>query len=152
MSKLMTTCGCPNVFRKPSCMLKTCGVHFDGNVMFFEFQVLSGLRYRVSICGLEESPKELSMANISVQENGGPYKASIPPNQATNPEADDLLVYEIKGEYTCYDVNCTCVSSSLPHTSMLIPPQMSNQEKKCMEPERNTEYFMASGLCSGWAL
>lgn len=32
------------------------------------------------------------------EENGGPYKASIPLNQATNPEADVLLAYEMNGE------------------------------------------------------
>nr|KJB11668.1 hypothetical protein B456_001G270800 [Gossypium raimondii] len=31
-------------------------------------------------------------------ENGGPYKASIPLSQATNPEADVLLAYEMNGE------------------------------------------------------
>ncbi|KAE8706672.1 Sulfite oxidase [Hibiscus syriacus] len=32
------------------------------------------------------------------EENGGPYKASIPLTTATNPEADVLLAYEINGE------------------------------------------------------
>ncbi|OVA17511.1 Oxidoreductase [Macleaya cordata] len=32
------------------------------------------------------------------EENGGPYKASIPLNQASNPEADVLLAYEMNGE------------------------------------------------------
>ncbi|XP_074563034.1 sulfite oxidase [Curcuma longa] len=32
------------------------------------------------------------------EENGGPYKASIPLRQATNPEADVLLAYEMNGE------------------------------------------------------
>ncbi|XP_059669974.1 sulfite oxidase [Cornus florida] len=32
------------------------------------------------------------------EENGGPYKASIPLCQATNPEADVLLAYEMNGE------------------------------------------------------
>ncbi|CAK9143310.1 unnamed protein product [Ilex paraguariensis] len=31
------------------------------------------------------------------EENGGPYKASIPLSQATNPEADVLLAYEMNG-------------------------------------------------------
>lgn len=34
------------------------------------------------------------------EENGGPYKASIPLSQATNPEADVLLAYEMNGEVT----------------------------------------------------
>ncbi|KAK4477316.1 hypothetical protein RD792_016533 [Penstemon davidsonii] len=33
------------------------------------------------------------------EENGGPYKASIPLCQATNPEADVLLAYEMNGEH-----------------------------------------------------
>ncbi|KAI8568445.1 hypothetical protein RHMOL_Rhmol02G0200000 [Rhododendron molle] len=32
------------------------------------------------------------------EENGGPYKASIPLSQATNPLADVLLAYEMNGE------------------------------------------------------
>ncbi|XP_011098883.1 sulfite oxidase-like isoform X3 [Sesamum indicum] len=32
------------------------------------------------------------------EENGGPYKASIPLSQAANPEADVLLAYEMNGE------------------------------------------------------
>lgn len=32
------------------------------------------------------------------EENGGPYKASIPLSQATTPEADVLLAYEMNGE------------------------------------------------------
>lgn len=32
------------------------------------------------------------------EENGGPYKASIPLSQATNPEADVLVAYEMNGE------------------------------------------------------
>ncbi|KAL3653829.1 hypothetical protein CASFOL_003510 [Castilleja foliolosa] len=32
------------------------------------------------------------------EENGGPYKASIPLMQATNPESDVLLAYEMNGE------------------------------------------------------
>lgn len=37
------------------------------------------------------------------EENGGPYKASIPLNQATNPEADVLLAYEMNGEVSEFD-------------------------------------------------
>ncbi|WCJ27470.1 sulfite oxidase [Euphorbia peplus] len=32
------------------------------------------------------------------EENGGPYKASVPLSQATNPEADVLLAYEMNGK------------------------------------------------------
>lgn len=37
------------------------------------------------------------------EENGGPYKASIPLSQATNPEADVLLAYEMNGEVSTFD-------------------------------------------------
>lgn len=37
------------------------------------------------------------------EENGGPYKASIPLIQATNPEADVLLAYEMNGEVILSD-------------------------------------------------
>lgn len=35
---------------------------------------------------------------LSQEENGGPYKASVPLKQATNPAADVLLAYEMNGE------------------------------------------------------
>jgi hypothetical protein len=37
------------------------------------------------------------------EEKGGPYKASIPLGQATNPAADVLLAYEMNGEVTYLD-------------------------------------------------
>lgn len=37
------------------------------------------------------------------EENGGPYKASIPLSQAANPEADVLLAYEMNGEVSAFD-------------------------------------------------
>ncbi|TXG54868.1 hypothetical protein EZV62_020124 [Acer yangbiense] len=37
------------------------------------------------------------------EENGGPYKASIPLSQATDPEADVLLAYEMNGEVSKFD-------------------------------------------------
>ncbi|KAA3459452.1 Sulfite oxidase [Gossypium australe] len=40
----------------------------------------------------------VSIDKCQVEENGGPYKASIPLSQATNPEADVLLAYEMNGE------------------------------------------------------
>ncbi|PPS16503.1 hypothetical protein GOBAR_AA04097 [Gossypium barbadense] len=40
----------------------------------------------------------VSVDKCEVEENGGPYKASIPLSQATNPEADVLLAYEMNGE------------------------------------------------------
>ncbi|KAI3983541.1 hypothetical protein MKX01_038961 [Papaver californicum] len=66
-------------------------------------------RYSVFVRGLVEYPKELFMADIRKlpkyevtatlqEENGGPYKASIPLIQASNPEADVLLAYEMNGE------------------------------------------------------
>ncbi|KAF8377994.1 hypothetical protein HHK36_029327 [Tetracentron sinense] len=41
---------------------------------------------------------EFVSIDICKEENGGPYKASIPLNQATNSEADVLLAYEMNGE------------------------------------------------------
>jgi sulfite oxidase len=37
------------------------------------------------------------------EENGGPYKESIPLSQATNPEADVLVAYEMNGEVSGLD-------------------------------------------------
>jgi DMSO/TMAO reductase YedYZ molybdopterin-dependent catalytic subunit len=41
---------------------------------------------------------------VSQEEKGGPYKASIPLKQATDPDADVLLAYEMNGEVIehCY--------------------------------------------------
>ncbi|KAF8390634.1 hypothetical protein HHK36_025161 [Tetracentron sinense] len=41
---------------------------------------------------------EFVSVDMCKEENGGPYKASIPLNQATNSEADVLLAYEMNGE------------------------------------------------------
>lgn len=41
---------------------------------------------------------EFTSVDRCKEENGGPYKASIPVSQATNPEADVLLAYEMNGE------------------------------------------------------
>ncbi|PIA51156.1 hypothetical protein AQUCO_01100179v1 [Aquilegia coerulea] len=41
---------------------------------------------------------EFVSVDMCKEEKGGPYKASIPLNQATNPEADVLLAYEMNGE------------------------------------------------------
>lgn len=52
------------------------------------------------------------------EENGGPYKASIPLIQATNPEADVLLAYEMNGEVInalSKNAGKLCSSSSLSY-------------------------------------
>ena len=41
--------------------------------------------------------------DVYKEENGGPYKASIPLLQATNPEADVLLAYEINDQLLSRD-------------------------------------------------
>ncbi|CBI21356.3 hypothetical protein AAG906_023415 [Vitis piasezkii] len=41
---------------------------------------------------------EFVSVDMCKEENGGPYKASIPLSQASNPEADVLLAYEMNGE------------------------------------------------------
>eukprot|EP01018_Ginkgo_biloba_P022603 Gb_35091 [translate_table: standard] len=41
---------------------------------------------------------EFVSVDVCKEENGGPYKASIPLLQATNPEADVLLAYEMNGK------------------------------------------------------
>ncbi|XP_042499409.1 sulfite oxidase isoform X1 [Macadamia integrifolia] len=41
---------------------------------------------------------EFTSVDKCKEENGGPYKASIPLKQATSPEADVLLAYEMNGE------------------------------------------------------
>ncbi|KAA3459453.1 Sulfite oxidase [Gossypium australe] len=46
----------------------------------------------------------VSIDKCQVEENGGPYKASIPLSQATNPEADVLLAYEMNGEVSNFSL------------------------------------------------
>ncbi|GLJ15220.1 hypothetical protein SUGI_0248770 [Cryptomeria japonica] len=41
---------------------------------------------------------EFTSVDVCKEENGGPYKASIPLLHATNPKADVLLAYEMNGE------------------------------------------------------
>lgn len=48
------------------------------------------------------------------EENGGPYKASIPVSQATNPEADVLLAYEMNGEVSKFEY-LTSMLLEVPH-------------------------------------
>ncbi|KAJ4831130.1 hypothetical protein Tsubulata_000661 [Turnera subulata] len=59
------------------------------------------------------------------EENGGPYKASIPLSQATNPEADVLLAYEMNGEVE--NVNTSDVFFSNTSSTLLV---MSSESKK----------------------
>lgn len=51
-------------------------------------------------CSTPSGGKHVEFVSIDKckEENGGPYKASIPLFQATNPEADVLLAYEMNGE------------------------------------------------------
>lgn len=49
------------------------------------------------MCKIERN--DIGCYDYKVQEEkGGPYKASIPLIQASNPEADVLLAYEMNGE------------------------------------------------------
>ncbi|PPS02645.1 hypothetical protein GOBAR_AA18018 [Gossypium barbadense] len=51
-------------------------------------------------CSTQSGGKHVEFVSIDKckEENGGPYKASIPLSQATNPEADVLLAYEMNEE------------------------------------------------------
>ena len=46
---------------------------------------------------------EFTSVDVCKEENGGPYKASIPLLQATNPEADVLLAYEMNDKLLSRD-------------------------------------------------
>ncbi|KAF2563408.1 hypothetical protein F2Q70_00018026 [Brassica cretica] len=59
---------------------------------------LLGIPKLTSSTGLGGRHVEFVSVDRCKEENGGPYKASIPLNQATNPEADVLLAYEMNGE------------------------------------------------------
>ncbi|XP_077227372.1 sulfite oxidase-like isoform X2 [Tasmannia lanceolata] len=65
---------------------------------------LSDVLELVGICKLTAATQlggkhvEFISVDMCKEESGGPYKASIPLSQATNPEADVLLAYEMNGE------------------------------------------------------
>ncbi|KAF3669472.1 Sulfite oxidase [Capsicum annuum] len=59
---------------------------------------LVGIPYLTSISQSGGKHVEFVSIDKCKEENGGPYKASIPLSQATNPEADVLLAYEMNGE------------------------------------------------------
>ncbi|KAM3286822.1 sulfite oxidase isoform X1 [Capsicum chacoense] len=59
---------------------------------------LVGIPYLTSITQSGGKHVEFVSIDKCKEENGGPYKASIPLSQATNPEADVLLAYEMNGE------------------------------------------------------
>ncbi|RWR87067.1 sulfite oxidase [Cinnamomum micranthum f. kanehirae] len=59
---------------------------------------LLGICMHTSVTALGGKHVEFISVDKCKEENGGPYKASIPLSQATNPDADVLLAYEMNGE------------------------------------------------------
>ncbi|KAJ3671885.1 hypothetical protein LUZ60_007964 [Juncus effusus] len=59
---------------------------------------LVGVENHTKISSLGGKHVEFISVDHCPEENGGPYKASIPLHQATNPAADVLLAYEMNGE------------------------------------------------------
>ncbi|XP_057437512.1 sulfite oxidase-like isoform X2 [Lotus japonicus] len=59
---------------------------------------LVGIQKLTSTTELGGKHVEFISVDKCKEENGGPYKASIPLSQATNPAADVLLAYEMNGE------------------------------------------------------
>lgn len=59
---------------------------------------LIGIPKLTSVTSLGGKHIEFVSVDKCKEENGGPYKASIPLSQATNPVADVLLAYEMNGE------------------------------------------------------
>ncbi|XP_068665183.1 sulfite oxidase [Aristolochia californica] len=59
---------------------------------------LVGIRKLTILSSLGGKHVEFISVDMCKEESGGPYKASIPLNQATNPEGDVLLAYEMNGE------------------------------------------------------
>ena len=46
------------------------------------------------------------ISDVFQEEDGGPYKASIPLLQATSPAADVILAYEMKGKVQTSLLHC----------------------------------------------
>ncbi|KAJ6800115.1 sulfite oxidase [Iris pallida] len=59
---------------------------------------LVGISKLTAVTSLGGRHVEFVSVDKCKEENGGPYKASIPLRQATNPDADVLLAYEMNGE------------------------------------------------------
>ncbi|KAJ0988865.1 hypothetical protein J5N97_007221 [Dioscorea zingiberensis] len=59
---------------------------------------LVGISKLTAVSSLGGKHVEFTSVDKCKEEKGGPYKASIPLSQATNPEADVLLAYEMNGE------------------------------------------------------
>lgn len=59
---------------------------------------LVGVSKHTAVTSLGGKHVEFISVDQCPEENGGPYKASIPLDQATNPAADVLLAYEMNGE------------------------------------------------------
>ncbi|KAL4192469.1 hypothetical protein AMTRI_Chr06g172150 [Amborella trichopoda] len=59
---------------------------------------LAGICKNTTSTSLGGKHVEFVSVDMCKEENGGPYKASIPLRHATNPEADVLLAYEMNGE------------------------------------------------------
>ncbi|KAK7260611.1 hypothetical protein RIF29_26809 [Crotalaria pallida] len=59
---------------------------------------LVGIQKLTAIAQFKGKHVEFVSVDKCKEENGGPYKSSIPLIQATNPEADVLLAYEMNGE------------------------------------------------------
>ncbi|XP_058093232.1 sulfite oxidase [Magnolia sinica] len=59
---------------------------------------LVGICELTSVSSLGGKHVEFTSVDRCKEENGGPYKASIPLGRATNPDADVLLAYEMNGE------------------------------------------------------
>uniref|UniRef100_A0A0E0CE49 Sulfite oxidase n=1 Tax=Oryza meridionalis TaxID=40149 RepID=A0A0E0CE49_9ORYZ len=66
---------------------------------------LVGIPKLSSVTSLGGKHVEFVSVDRCKEEKGGPYKASIPLKQATDPEADVLLAYEMNGECTRFGKN-----------------------------------------------
>ncbi|OAY75268.1 Sulfite oxidase [Ananas comosus] len=69
-----------------------------GGARLVDILELVGVSKLSSVTSLGGKHVEFTSVDRCKEEKGGPYKASIPLRQATNPEADVLLAYEMNGE------------------------------------------------------
>ncbi|XP_020106561.1 sulfite oxidase-like isoform X1 [Ananas comosus] len=76
----------------------TLGNAIWGGAKLSDLLELVGVSHHTAITSLGGKHAEFTSIDQCPEENGGPYKASIPLDQATNPAADVLLAYEMNGE------------------------------------------------------
>ncbi|GJN40051.1 hypothetical protein PR202_gb29217 [Eleusine coracana subsp. coracana] len=82
---------------------------------------LVGVPYHTEITPTGGKHVEFISVDQCPEEKGGPYKASIPLGQATNPAADVLVAYEMNGEVAYHNLHHITKYSSVIMDTLSVP-------------------------------